>query len=362
MWGRAVGNAGYGVPVVLVGSIVLCACASPQEEPAVPSAPAVDHHVHIRSQALAAHQDEMGRVLGDAVPGNGSPATTIGARELLLALDSAGVGQGVVLSGAYMFGMPDVPVDDEYALVAAENDYVASQVALHPDRLTGFCSVNPLRDYAVRELERCGADARLSGLKLHLANSDLDLRNPDHISALEAVFRALERMEMPATVHLRTRHPEYGAHDVDLFIAEVLQPHPGVTVQIAHAAGWGGYDDATHGALGAFGAALSDGRLSRNRITFDLGAVIFQPEAAGDDTAMADKVRAANQDLATRIREIGVDRFVYATDWPSWPPVQDPAQGIAANVRLIRNVLPLGPEEMARLLSNRAFPEITPRP
>ena len=44
--------------------------------------------------------------------------------------------------------------------------------------MRGFCSVNPLKDYAIEELARCAKDPQLQlhiGLKLHFGNSDVDL-------------------------------------------------------------------------------------------------------------------------------------------------------------------------------------------
>ena len=68
-----------------------------------------------------------------------------------------------MLSIAYMFASADAEVEDEYGLVRRENDYVAEQVATVPDRLLGACSVNPLADYSIEEIERCGADSRSRG-------------------------------------------------------------------------------------------------------------------------------------------------------------------------------------------------------
>src|SRR6185295_6155629 len=111
-------------------------------------------------------------------PAEASPFT---ADRLIHLLDSAGARRAVVLSEAYWFGSPLMPgidrsvsIADEQASVRAENDGVADQVARYPNRLVAFCSVNPLKSYAIQELERCAADPRFSGLKLHLANSDVD--------------------------------------------------------------------------------------------------------------------------------------------------------------------------------------------
>jgi hypothetical protein len=79
--------------------------------------------------------------------------------ELIRNLDDAGIRRAAVLSVAYQFGNPNrPPVENEYDQVKAENDWTSKQVARFPDRLRGLCGVNPLKDYALSELERCARD------------------------------------------------------------------------------------------------------------------------------------------------------------------------------------------------------------
>jgi len=108
------------------------------------SQPIVDYHQHLFSPAVTKL----------------SPALeTITAKELVALLDSAGIRRALVLSVAYQFGNPNrPPIDNEYAMVKAENDWTSWQVARFPDRLRGFCGVNPLKDYAIAEVTRCARD------------------------------------------------------------------------------------------------------------------------------------------------------------------------------------------------------------
>ena len=124
---------------------------------------AVDHHQHLFSPGVVA-----------LVPGR-KPVLAV---DLVKALDSAGIRRAAVLSVAYQFGNPNLPaVEDEYAKVKAENDWTAAQAAQFPDRLRAVCSFNPLKDYALEELDRCAKDSRLrSGIKLHFGNSDAAAR------------------------------------------------------------------------------------------------------------------------------------------------------------------------------------------
>src|SRR3954471_24500307 len=91
----------------------------------------------------------------------------------------------LLLSAAYIYGSPSRTVPDEYAKVRAENDWNGSQASRYPQRLRAFCGVNPLKDYALEELERCARDPLLNrGIKLHFGNSDVHLENPEHIARL----------------------------------------------------------------------------------------------------------------------------------------------------------------------------------
>jgi predicted TIM-barrel fold metal-dependent hydrolase len=131
--------------------------------------------------------------------------------------------RALVLSVAYQFGNPNRPVvEDEYAKVRAENDWTSEQVARFPDRLRGFCGLNPLRDYALRELARCAQDPNLHyGIKLHFGNSDVDLDNPEHVEWLRQVFRRANRRHMAIVVHMRssvTRERPYGAKEAQVFL------------------------------------------------------------------------------------------------------------------------------------------------
>ena len=120
-----------------------------------------------------------------------------------------------VLSGAYLYGSPRRSVEDEYARVRAENDWTGAQAAQYPDRLRAFCSVNPLKGYALDELARCAGSPQLRhGVKLHFGNSDVQLHLPAHLEQLRRLFRAANDHRMAIVVHLRasiSRGRPYGA-------------------------------------------------------------------------------------------------------------------------------------------------------
>lgn len=197
------------------------------------SVPAADYHQHIFSPNIAA-------LLGRSSAG-------VSARDLVVLLDSAGIRHALLLSVAYIFGSPARTVDDEYAKVRAENNWTAAQAAEFPDRLRAFCSFNPLKAYALEELDRCAHTPGLShGIKLHFGNSDVQLDNPDHVERLKQVFRAANDHHLAIVVHLRasvSQKRPYGAAQARVFVDQLLPIVPNIDVQVAHLAGTGpGYD------------------------------------------------------------------------------------------------------------------------
>ena len=126
------------------------------------------------------------------------------AADYIAELDSAGIQRGVVLSWAYEFAAGFREVRDEAARVREENNWTAREAARYPDRLVAFCSLDPLRAYAVDELARCASDSRIRGLKLHLTTAFFDFRDVDHVRRLAAVFQAANARRLPIVIHLRT--------------------------------------------------------------------------------------------------------------------------------------------------------------
>lgn len=154
---------------------------------------------------------------------------------MIAELESAGIHRAVVLSLAYQFGNPNRPaVEDEYTQVKRENDWTADQVRQFPGRLVAICGVDPLRDYALAEIDRCSHNPYLSaGLKLHFGNSDVDLDRPEQVRKLREVFHAADSHHMAIVVHLHPNidhHRPYGAKQAQTFLTEVLSAAPHVPV------------------------------------------------------------------------------------------------------------------------------------
>jgi predicted TIM-barrel fold metal-dependent hydrolase len=233
------------------------------------------------------------------------------AAKLIPQLDEAGISRAVVLSAGYWFGSDfrSVRPANEYAAVRAENDWVTEQVARYPDRLVAFCSFNPLRPYAMAELERCAASGSFKGIKLHFGSSDVDLRKPDHAAAIGRLFAAANRLGLAIIVHLWTS-PEFdesGDANARHFL-DALAFAPDVTVQVAHLAGGG---RASLKAMDVFAQAFEAGDPRTRQLYFDVAS-----------SAEKESVENLARDVVL-IRRIGLDRIVYGSDLspPNPPPL-----------------------------------------
>lgn len=309
--------------LALMASISLGAAAQ------VP-APTADHHQHVFSPQLAALI--------------ASPTfRPIDAAEVIGLLDAAGIRKAVLLSSGYIFSAANRSVPDEYARVREENDWVAAQAALYPDRLRAFCGLNPLKDYALDEIARCARHPGLRhGIKIHVGNSDVQLENPAHADRLRRVFKAANDHGMAIVIHLRasiSRKRPYGVEQARIFVDRILPAAPAVPVQVAHLGGTGpGFEDRPAHVVLEYLATCMQRRDKRvNNLWLDVASIVH-PSAPQSTLDL----------IARRIRQVGLDRIVYGTDSAAADNLR-PRESWAAFRKL-----PLREEEFARIARNVA--------
>jgi uncharacterized protein len=256
-----------------------------------PPPPLIDYHQHLFSPDLA-------RLIG--------ADTSLNADRLIALLDSAGIHAALVLSTAYSWSNPSRNVENDYDHVKADNDWTAAQVARYPDRLRAFCSVSPVRDYALAEIARCAANPLLrTGLKLHIGNSGADYHSPQDVAKLRQVFRAANEHHMAIVIHMRasiSRRLPYGREEARIFFDSILPSAPDIPVQIAHLAGAGGFDTTTDAALSVFVDAIARHDPRARQLWFDVTTVTRN---ASPD---------ALKQIAARIRQLGVKRVLFGSD------------------------------------------------
>lgn len=264
----------------------------------------VDHHMHLASPELC-------RLVGECLLSNNPPA--VFAADTVLALDEAHVSKGVILSCAYLFGLPSLHLKtgDLTAMTRHENEFTAAQVAKYPTRLVGFLSVDPLADSAIDELRHWRGSQQLIGLKLHFTASAVDVRNAGQRRRVAKVMSVAAAAGMPMAIHLGGG--KVNAADAELFIRDILPSAGSSWVQIAHAGGGMPRRDGNNLAvLRTFADHIVRDDPVTRRVLFDLSYV-----PAPDETPQATAA------LIEQIRRIGMKRFLFGSDFNVLTPLQE---------------------------------------
>lgn len=286
--------------------IVLLGCAAADAAPHTPSAWKADHHVHLGSVDIC-------RRFGECLERN--TPTAVYAADAIQALDAAGVERGVVLSDAYLYGVESqhLPPAEVARFTRLENEFTAAEVSRYPGRLVGFLSVDPLDPSALPELEHWRGSGVLVGLKLHLTADGVDLKRPTDRGRVEAVVAAAAAQGLPMVIHIGGGG--FGPVEAALFIDSVLPRAGHSWVQIAHAAGGVPVVGDVHARiLHLFGDHIQRHDPATAHLLFDLSYV----PGPGEDSVAA-------RQLLGEMRRIGMDRFLFASDFS----VQTPLESVA---------------------------------
>jgi predicted TIM-barrel fold metal-dependent hydrolase len=283
--------------------------------------PRVDYHQHLVSADFA-------------------PIAKLPMRDgkaLLAELDAAGIEKAVVLSVGYTYGDERKHIPDPDRVTRRENDWTSAQVSASGGRLIGFCSANPLRPAALGEIDRCLALPGMRGIKLHLGNGGITLRDPSHAARVAEVFALAERRGAPVLVHMRARGGRnYGAEDARLFLDRLVAVAPSIDVVVAHLGGSGpGYDAQTDTVMAEFGAAADRHDPRMRHVYFDVASNVAE-ETTPPEAAL----------IARRIRQVGPTHVLYGSD------LSVPGGSIQAGWALFRTRVPLTESEMRTIAGN----------
>jgi uncharacterized protein len=308
-------------------------------EPRDAIVPLVDHHQHLVSAGTAA------MITAGMRPG-AEPQDPITAERLIGLLDAAGIHRAVVLSGAFTFGGRSFDPErntrspeELAALVRAENDWTAREVAQYPERLIAFCSFHPQAESAMAELARCADQPVFRGIKLHLEESDVDLTNRGHAEAVRRVFAEANRRRLPIVIHPRNNRMDAVA-TTEAFLRTVLPAAPDVPVQIAHLHGGGAFSEP---ALALYARAIAAGDPATHNLLFDVTDIAATARQVGPDS------EAVMHRIVALMRQMGLERMLYGSD-PAVYGRAAPREGWAE----FKRVMPLTDAEVARIAGNMA--------
>lgn len=197
------------------------------------------------------------------------------------------------------------------------NDYVADYVRQHPEKLTGFASVDPGRPGAVAELERA-LGLGLRGLKLAPTYQDFD---PLSTAAME-VYEAAEALGLAVIWHqgttfVRTARLEYAR---PITLDAVAIRFPDLRIVVAHM-GHPWVDEA-------------------------LVVVRKHPSMFADVSALYARPWQLYSALVSACEYRVADRLLFGTDWP-FGTVADTLAGLRSINRLVEGTgLPSIPDDV----------------
>jgi uncharacterized protein len=280
----------------------------PTPAPLVVTGAALDVHTHLGSQLLAS-----------LLVGDGTPAAT--ADDLIARLDEANVQRAIVLAAGYI-GLPND------SIMASENDFVAAEVGKYPDRLIGFCGINPLYESAISEIDRCLDSPEMVGVKLHLPGSRVDMGNGDHVVALSAVFDRAQERDAPVLIHVGDSAGLPLVGDGLRNLGEIIAAHPEVRVLHAHCAG----------------------NMDDQNIELWIRAKAAETAYVEGSACLKfykDAPLAKRELIVWRFRKWGIERVLFGSDYMMFLPEETPKEALAT----LSNY-PFTQEEIDIILSN----------
>lgn len=248
-----------------------------------------------------------------------------------------------LISMAYLYGHPEFgKVENEYELVVAENDFLMAAKTNSPKSVRAYCGINPLKEYALKEVRRCGESLRADGIKLHFNASQVYLTVPEHVAKVLPVFEYTAKNKLPVLLHFDNAHRRFGEVDVKLLVSEILSKIGPIKLQIAHFGTSGGFNQRTKAVLDAFIVQIkSNNQLRKHRILFDISAVALDKDSEG----VPKLTEEGFAELAAHIRKLGLSRISFGTDYPLY--------SVSEYLDILRNRVKLKQNEINRILKNK---------
>jgi len=271
----------------------------------------VDFHTHIFPPWVKEQRDEYIKRDGcfslHYSPPQAKMAT---AEELIASMDEAGVNLSVALNIGWV----------NHELCRETNDYILESVSRYPDRLIGFCSIQPKAgDAAIAELERCAeAGARGVGeMKSDVQGFDLA-----DATTMKPIVDTMVKYDMILLTHSSepVGHQYIGKSSItpDILYSFILD-FPDLKLVCAH---WGGGLP--------FYALMPEVAKALANVFFDTAATIFlyQPQ------------------IFKQVSEIiGSDKILFGSDYPLISPSR-----IIAQIQSLE----LAPKDKNKILGDNA--------
>jgi predicted TIM-barrel fold metal-dependent hydrolase len=292
----------------------------------------IDHHVHFFSPALADDIRQQGYALT-------VPDSMITDIDFILKINRAD--KLVLISGGYAYSqsLQKTKKKDRQKAVQTENDLLAAYVRQHPKQLIGFFGLNPLENFALKEMKRCHEDLQLRGLKLHFHGSRINLRSPKHRKKVKKIFEYAAEQRIPVLLHFKNDLKDFGPGDARIFISEILDELPPLTLIFAHMGGDGGFTRETKAVLTTF-ADYFETEKTKHQLYFELSGVVVYRD-------MDYPGKLPYEELTQLIRRIGLEKILFGSDYPVMPSTM--------YQQLLKQYLPFKEKEWNYIFHNSPF-------
>jgi len=207
------------------------------------------------------------------------------ADDLIDSMDREGVDVSVIVNYGWT----------THELCVETNDYILESIARYPQRLIGFCAVQPLSsEAAVAEIERC-AKGGIRGVGE--LRPDMQLLDFEHKEAMQPLVEVLLRHNLILMVHTSEPvghiYPGKGVFTPDM-VYPFITNFPDLSIVCAH---WGGGLP--------FYALMPEVKEAMRNVYFDTAASPFL---------------YSSQIYSQVSRLVGADRILFGTDYPLLPP------------------------------------------
>lgn len=245
----------------------------------------IDFHTHVFPPQLRQNrEDYLGRDPLFAHLYSDPRAKVATAEELIASMDEEGIDLSVILN----IGWTD------HELCHETNDYIMEAISRYPDRLVGFCAIQPRAgDAAIAEIERCvrGGIRGIGEMRPDIQGFD-----PDDEAIMSPVIEAARHHGLILLTHSSepVGHEYMGKGSITPDILyRFISKFPDLPIVCAH---WGGGLP--------FYALMPEVKTALENVFFDTAAspFLYRP------------------DIFKHVAEIvGVDKILFGTDYPLMP-------------------------------------------
>jgi predicted TIM-barrel fold metal-dependent hydrolase len=212
-------------------------------------------------------------------------ATLATADELIASMDRNGVAVSVILNIGWT----------THELCVETNDYILESIARYPDRLVGFCSIQPRSlEAALDEVERCAR----GGVKgVGEMRPDMQLFELDDQQLMKPLVDILKKHSLILLSHssepVGHNYPGKGVVTPALLYPFILN-NPELTVVLSH---WGGGLP--------FYALMPEVKKALTNVYFDTAAspLLYRPQI-----------------YQQAVQLVGADKILFGSDYPLLPP------------------------------------------